>query len=59
MRDMEITLTEDEQSALRDALHDWSHVAAAWMSQGDENVQVTWRNLERIMRELRVMPKEW
>jgi len=59
MRDMDITLTEDEKVALRDALHDWSHVATAWMAQGDENVQVTWRNLERIMRELRVMPKEW
>jgi hypothetical protein len=52
-----LALSESEEEALRDALHDWSHMAAAWMSAGDEYVQVAYRNLERVMRELRVNPK--
>jgi hypothetical protein len=58
MSDMTLlALNREEEEALRDALHDWSHMAAAWMSAGDAHVQVAYRNLDRIMRELRVNPR--
>lgn len=56
---MVLTLDEDEQQALRDALGDWTHSAAAWMSQGDQDVRVTFGNLQRVMQQLRVAPKVW
>ena len=54
---MNITLTSTEEAALRDALHDWSHMAVAWIVQGDEHVKETYRDLEKIMQILRVHPK--
>lgn len=54
---MNITLTSTEEAALRDALHDWSHMAAAWIVQGDEHVKETYRDLEKVMQTLRVHPR--
>ena len=54
---MNITLTSTEEAALRDALHDWSHMAVAWIVQGDEHVKETYRDLEGLMLSLRVHPK--
>ena len=54
---MNITLTSTEEAALRDALHDWSHMAVAWIVQGDEQVKETYRDLEKVMQILRVHPR--
>ena len=54
---MDITLTSTEEAALRDALHDWSHMAVSWIVQGDEHARETYRDLEKVMQILRVHPR--
>ena len=56
---MNITLTSTEEAALRDALHDWSHMAVSWIVQGDEQARETYRDLEKVMQILRVHPRTW
>lgn len=52
-----VAFSPEEEAALRDVLHDWSHMAAAWMSAGDGEVAVTYRTLDRLMTEFQVRPR--